>query len=103
MYQHLVRLLLGTVGLLALAAPVVAGAAGTPRYQARVTSYDFADSSGTPMAAIVHYPAMKSNGGALTTQKFPALVFMQGANVDAGRYGWLGDLAQYGYIVVLPD
>jgi alpha-beta hydrolase superfamily lysophospholipase len=55
------------------------------------------------MAAIVHYPAAKANGAALTTQRFPAVVFIQGANVDAGRYAWLGELAQYGYIVVLPD
>jgi alpha-beta hydrolase superfamily lysophospholipase len=73
-------------------------------YRADSTSYWFTDTSGQPMAAIVHYPFEKSHHQAIPAgQAFPAVVFMQGGNVDAARYAWLRALAEEGYIVVLPD
>lgn len=97
--QHGIALALA-VTLLALA-PALAHATG--KYRSGITSVWFADAAGTPMAAIVYRPTAKANGAALGNEQFPAVVFMQGGNVDAGRYGWLQGLAEYGYIVVLPD
>lgn len=95
----------GLFGLLAtlLFAPALAHQNhGT--YRVDSTSFWFTDTSGQPMAAIVYYPYERSHHDALPAgQAFPAVVFMQGGNVDAARYGWLRALAEEGYIVVLPD
>jgi alpha-beta hydrolase superfamily lysophospholipase len=73
------------------------------KFRSGVTSFWFADSSGTPMAAIVYHPSVRANGQPLTSEMFPAVVFMQGGNVDANRYAWLQGLAEHGYVIVLPD
>lgn len=88
-----------------LAALLAAGPAlAAQPYQTDVTSFWFTDSSDTPMAAIVYYPWKQANGKPIPpATQFPATVFMQGGNTDAGRYTWLRELAADGYIVVIPD
>lgn len=74
------------------------------KYRIDTSSFWFTDSSGQPMAAIVYYPYRMNEHDALPGgEAYPAVMFMQGGNVDAARYAWLQELAAEGYIVVLPD
>lgn len=97
------RSLRTSLALLALLAAAAAPAAQFP-YRTGQSSYAFTDSAGITMPAIIYHPSARQSGQPLDpSMRFPAVVFLQGANVDAARYSWLQSLAAHGYIVVLPD
>ncbi len=78
--------------------------ADSPTYQTSASTTTFFATLQPFVSARLYYPSAQADGSPLNpTDQFPVVVFMQGANVVAERYEWLGAIAAAGYIVIIPD